>query len=248
MRKKRVLRIVATLVLLCFVISGMSSTVDVLAAHMEEKREFKRWLTDAGAGLVDMRDYYDKLAEESVPEAVGYDRAVSSNHVERMYEEEGKSLNNVIFKNADGTRTEYIFDYPIKHRDKKGKIKDSSFEIADSKEKGVAFETAASASVTKFSEDIADGISLEGNDTAITLVPHTPYEAETMSIGEELADVSAEPERIDEETIAYTYDEATSIEYSLTYTGFKEDIVVEEPKEYTGEKTEIFDFPDFFND
>ena len=242
MRKRWSLRIVATLVLLSFVITGMSSTVDVLAAHLEEKRVFRQWLSDAGAGLVDMRDYYDKLAEDCVPEAVGYDKAVSSNHVERMYDEEGKSLNNIIFKNADGTRTEYIFDYPVKHRDKKGKIKDSSFEIADSKEKGVAFETAASAAVTKFSEDISDGISLEGNDTAITLVPHTPYQVEAMSLDDDTTDVNDEPERIDEETISYTYDESTSIEYSLTYTGFKEDIVVEE---YTGQ-TE-YDFTIYTN-
>lgn len=37
---------------------------------------------------------------------------------------------------------------------------------------------------------------------------------------------------IDDKTIGYQLDERTSLEYSLTYTGFKEDIVV---SEYTGQ-------------
>lgn len=73
-------------------------------------------------------------------------------------------------------------------------------------------------SKTRFPKDIKDGIELSGDEVSVTLVPHDAR--------------NAEPERIDEETIFYKYDDKTTIEYSLTYTGFKEDIVV---SEYTGQ-------------
>lgn len=217
MGNKGIRRIVYVL-LLCFAVQELSSVASVFAAERKAREEEKQWMRDAGAGLVDWRDKYDPLKEEDVPEAVGYEEAVWSNHIERMYDEEGKDLNRVIFKNADGSRTQYLFDYPVKYVDKKGKIQNSSFEIADSKDEEYKFETAASISKTRFPKDIKDGIELSGEDVTVTLVPHDVK--------------NTEPERVDDETISYKYDNKTTIEYSLTYTGFKEDIVV---SEYTGQ-------------
>lgn len=217
MGNKGIRRIVYVL-LLCLAVQELSSVASVFAAERKAREEEKQWMRDAGAGLVDWRDKYDPLKEEDVPEAVGYEEAVWSNHIERMYDEEGKDLNRVIFKNADGSRTQYLFDYPVKYVDKKGKIQNSSFEIADSKDEEYKFETAASISKTRFPKDIKDGIELSGEDVTVTLVPHDVK--------------NTEPERVDDETISYKYDNKTTIEYSLTYTGFKEDIVV---SEYTGQ-------------
>ncbi len=58
-----------------------------------------------------------------------------------------------------------------------------------------------------------------GNDTLV--VP---------SIGTIIADSTVT--KLDNETVSYYYDNKTTLEYSLTYTGFKEDIVV---SEYTGQ-------------
>ncbi len=214
----RRIRRIAYVLILCFAVLELSSVATVFAAERKAREEEKQWMRDAGAGLVDWRDRYDPLKEEDVPEAVGYEAAVWNNHIERMYDEEGKDLNRVIFKNADGSRTQYLFDYPVKYVDEKGKIQDSSFEIVESKDGEYKFETAASISKTRFPKDIKDGIELSGEDVTVTLVPHAAR--------------NVEPERIDEETISYEYDEKTTIEYSLTYTGFKEDIVV---SEYTGQ-------------
>lgn len=69
-------------------------------------------------------DYFGPLDENSVPAAVGYENAVERLHVARMYDEEGDSLHNVIFKNADGSRTQYLFDYPVKYVTETGEIAD----------------------------------------------------------------------------------------------------------------------------
>ncbi len=218
MKIKKYIRKIAYVLLMCFAVAELSSVATVLAAERQKREEEKQWMRDAGAGLVDWRDQYDPLKEEDVPRAVGYEEAVWKNHVERMYDEEGDELNNVVFKNADGSRTKYVFDYPVKYVDKKGKVHDSSFEIGDSKDGRFKYETVASVSKTRFPKDIRDGIELSGEDVMVTLVPHDAK--------------NAEPKRVDEETISYEYDENTTIEYSLTYTGFKEDIVV---SEYTGQ-------------
>jgi hypothetical protein len=57
------------------------------------------------------------------------------------------------------------------------------------------------------------------------------------SISAEETVISHAATRIDEKTIQYRYDSKTTIEYSLTYTGFKEDIVV---SEYTGQTEYAF--------
>lgn len=68
-----------------------------------------------------------------------------------------------------------------------------------------------------------------GNDTVLPLVPHI---SATRS-GTELSSsskitASSTAKRIDNKTVLYDYDSKTAIEYSLNYTGFKEDIIVSE--------------------
>lgn len=189
-------------------------------------------LEDLIAGVSSVEDIYGELEKETVPEIIGYDYAVSKAHVQRLYEEEGDDLNRVVFLNADGTQTAYIFDFPVKYIDERGTIKDITLDIADSNKLG-QFETASGSSVTTFSRNATDGIRLVGNDTVISLVPHIPV----TRLGAELSSsskitASSTAKRIDNKTVSYDYDSKTTIEYSLTYTGFKEDIVV---NEYTGQ-------------
>lgn len=189
-------------------------------------------LEDLIAGVSSVIDIYGELDRETVPEIIGYDYAVSKTHVQRLYQEENDDLNRVVFLNADGTQTAYIFDFPVKYIDEKGTIKDITLDIADSSTPG-QFETESGSSVTTFSRNATDGIRLDGNDTVLSLVPHIPTtrsRAELSSPSKITASSTAK--RIDNKTVSYDYDSKTTIEYSLTYTGFKEDIVV---SEYTGQ-------------
>ena len=141
--------------------------------------------------------------------------------------------------NIDGTKTMYAFDFPVKYVDDNGNIQDIRLEIADSTVNAGEFETAANDTVTTFSAQFTDGIALEGNDTEIRLIPILPLtdlSMTTMSTTN-IATPTATAQRIDADTVAYPYDAKTTVEYSLTYTGFKEDIVV---SEYTGQTTYPF--------
>ena len=146
--------------------------------------------------------------------------------IARLYDEEGDDLNKIVYLNNDGTRTMHLYDYPVKYRDASGEIHDISLEIADGTTELNHFQSSANSIMTAFPSKASDGISLSGEGVSIKLIPNIP-EAETNTIH-----MTGNAKRIDSKTISYDYDAKTTIEYSLTYTGFKEDIVV---SEYTGQ-------------
>ena len=221
------------LLLAVIITALMVPPVPVVAGSQEDTNKEKtndELLRDVIAGLLTVEEAFGSLDADTVPEIVGYDSAVARTHIARMYEEEGDNLNQVIFLNADGSRTAYYYDHPVKYIDETGKIKDISLEIAEADVAG-QFETAANSSVTTFSKNVTDGIGLRSEDASISLVPHLPSVA-TKSLSAEKTVANATARKINNKTVAYTYDDKTTLEYSLTYTGFKEDIVV---SEYTGQ-------------
>lgn len=209
-----------------------------LAVQEERALTFEDYL----AGNATVEDLYGVLDRSVVPEIIGYDVAVAKCHVKRLYEDEGSDLNKVVFMNVDGSKTLYLFDFPVKYIDENGKIQDIRLGIADSTTKTGEFQTASNDIVTTFSAKFSDGISLQGNNTEINLVPvlktaQPSNETKTATIQTQSDLTLSTAKRIDENTIEYRYDSKTTVEYSLTYTGFKEDIVV---SEYTGETTYPF--------
>lgn len=235
--KKKVLRILA--VLLIFSISTALLPASALAVPAEEPAGEKTpTMVDFIAGTATAEDIYGVLDPSIVPAIIDYNEAVEKNHIARCYEDEGTDLNKIIFLNIDGTKTMYTFDFPVKYIDENGNIQDIRLEIADSTVNAGGFETAANGTVTTFSAQFTDGIALEGNDTEIRLIPilPTPDLGATLSTTD-MAAPAATAQRIDANTVAYPYDAKTTVEYSLTYTGFKEDIVV---SEYTGQTTYPF--------
>ena len=154
------------------------------------------------------------------------EEARGKEHIARLTHEE--NLNQHIFLNRDGSKTMYLYDHPVKYQDVDGKMQDISLEIAQTQDARYPYRTKANSAVTSFPADMADGIRLEGEGVSIRLAAQMPVgsAAGTTTL------VNQRARRVDAETVAYTYDAKTSIEYSLTYTGFKEDIVV---NEYTGQ-------------
>lgn len=236
--KEKGLRILA--VLLIFSICTSLLPTSVLAIPAEESGGEKTpTIVDFIAGTATAEDIYGALDKSIVPEIIGYEEAVAKNHIARCYEDEGTDLNKIIFLNIDGTKTMYTFDFPVKYVDDNGNIQDIRLEIADSTVNAGEFETAANDTVTTFSAQFTDGIALEDNDTEIRLIPILPSANSSMATMSttNMAATTATAQRIDADTVAYPYDAKTTVEYSLTYTGFKEDIVV---SEYTGQTTYPF--------
>lgn len=81
------------------------------------------------------------------------------------------------------------------------------------------YTTVQSNIMTEFSKRSSDGISLKYDDTNIKLVPLTQNPIDGVLLQ-------------DNEKVEYRLNDKTSYEYSLTYCGFKEDIIV---SEYTGQ-------------
>ena len=226
-------KLLAKLLPILLVVSMLLPSFTVFSSENQgnEENETPKGVTweDVLAGVATPYDYFGELDPATVPDAVGMETALSRVHIERLYEEE-TGLNDAVFLNPDGSKTLYMFDYPIKYIDENGKVRDITLEIADSDLESAAFESADGDAVTTFSMRASDGINLEGNGTSITMVPIIPQSYTRSASNANSAESTAK--RIDRKTVSYYYDENTEIEYSLTYTGFKEDIVV---NEYTGQ-------------
>ena len=149
-------------------------------------------------------------------------------HVARLRGEEQENLNQQIFLNQDGSKTMYIYDHPVKYRDEQGEIHDISLDIADTGDAAYPYRTRANSTVTAFPAELSAGITLSGNGVSLRLAAQMP--AGSTAGTTEL--VNHRVQRVDEQKVAYRYDADTTIEYALTYTGFKEDIVV---NRYTGQ-------------
>ena len=113
-------RVLSMLLLGCLVFSELSCVASVKAEEtvyedsqeQQSTQEEQELQTDISS--VGKNSQGEAISEDNVPAAVGYEEAVLKNHIERMFEEEMDNLHCVIFKNADETRTQYLFDYPVK--------------------------------------------------------------------------------------------------------------------------------------
>ena len=214
-------RILAVLVSVCLLVPCMQVMADV---------------TETAPATQKLERVERKLDLKTVPEVIGTELATERKHLERRYDKE-ESLYNVVFENADGTETLYMFDYPVKYKTESGEIKDIKLDIKQDAKKPGTFVAADHKVQTTFSKELSDGIKLKDEDVSVTLQPKLPKlpTANVKSDAKIGTSVSAEDftaKLIDEKTVSYRYDDKTSLEYSLTYTGFKEDIVV---SEYTGQ-------------
>lgn len=156
----------------------------------------------------------------------------------RVPEEEGESLNTIVMDNGDGTHTLTLYNHPVKFVDDEGKVQDISLELL-SVSNG-SYKTKANTIQTVFPKNISDGISLSGEGVNIKLKPTVPsisLQVTSKAADDKQFEADTTVKKLDSETVSYYYDNKTTLEYSLTYTGFKEDIVV---SEYTGQTEYTF--------
>lgn len=163
----------------------------------------------------------DHVSEEEpfvLPDIVEQAEAEENQYVGRLKNKE-TNLHTFVFANADGSHTMRVYRHPVKYVDAQGEVRDITLKIARQKSgKLIAVSHAVDIS---FEKKLSDGISLKYQDTDIRMVPVGIADAVLTG----------------EETVSYAIDENTSYEYTLTYAGFKEDIVV---KNYTGQTEYTF--------
>jgi len=172
----------------------------------------------------------EELTQESVPDIIGYDKAVEKGHIARLKHEE-KDLYSVIFKNSDGTNTMYMYSEPIKYIDENGDVKDKSNKIvADSSKTGYYTNSDNNIRVN-FPNIIDNEISLVYNELEIVMLPISDSKS-AVSLVENAVDSKTGEKQTDSVKYDKVFGDNTFITYKPTYTGFKENIIL---TEYTGQ-------------
>ena len=136
-----------------------------------------------------------------------------------------ESLYTKTTDNGDGTKTLEVYGEPVRYITKDGSVKDISLTpVRD----GAGFRTGDHRLSISFPEKAEDGITLNTGEHVITATPVTENGTAVKTESALLSDTDA---------IVYRTDPKTSYEYSITYSGYKENIVV---SEYTGQTDFLF--------
>ncbi len=225
MRKK----MISLLILFCVCAGMFPTSASAIAENKTGKSGVA--LSDVAAGLMRPDELAEPIHPDEVPEIIDYNTALLKNHVKRLYDEEGNNLNTLVFLNTDGSKTVYLYNHPVKYIDENGTIQDISLEIEDSVSLDSGFRSVSSSAKVLFPTALAAGVHIQDSYTTVKMV-HEPAAKsdDVLSIADN--ETEQEGRQISKNVIEYSYDARTRIQYSLTYTGFKERIIVDE---FTGE-------------
>lgn len=236
-KRKTMLKLTAALLSLLILLTVMP--MSTFAADTLALTASKVTADEVAVGTAPVYDLNGGDYAVSIPDATQViDSSAIADSDNRVRSEEGDSLNTTVVDNLDGTHTMTLYDYPVKFVNSAGEIEDISLEITPAD--GGAYKTKASNIQTVFPKRISEGIRLSGNGVNINLKPVMPVASSrnASAYGLSLPTVTdSNVTKLDNETVSYYYNNNTTFEYSLTYTGFKEDIVV---SEYTGQTEYVF--------
>lgn len=166
-----------------------------------------------------------RLTEENRPEAISKALIEENNHIARLVSEE-KDVNSIVFLNADDTATLYYFEEPVKFITEDNQIKDKSNQLYSAFD-----EPQFSSEYSYFNKDNDirtyfpkvlsqdSGILLTDGDKHINLSPITSSQSAVLKVDGDSGDLVYYQD---------TFGPGTHVEYSSTFTGFKEEIVLHE--------------------
>lgn len=149
------------------------------------------------------------------PDIISTEEIKNGGYTERVRDKE-HDLYTMVFKNYQNINTIRIFDHPVKYVNENGDITDISLSLQ--KNSNGDFVPLQHEIKAIFPKSLEDGIQLEHKDLSIKMIPSVKK--------------SSFADSVDSKAVTYKCENKTSYEYSLTYTGFKEDIIV---SEYTGQ-------------
>lgn len=172
----------------------------------------------------------ESLEDSELAEPLIESGITDTNHVERLEEKES-DLNTIIYANYDGTETAYIFDEEVKYIDGNGEVQDKSNEITEAESAAVggdySYYNANNDINTYFPESLFGdmGVLLKSDDFELEMFPKTDGNAAAPVENDSFAGV-----KVEDKTVIYdnVFGESTELQYSTTFNGFKEDIVLYE--------------------
>jgi hypothetical protein len=168
------------------------------------------------------------MVEEIIPEAIDISEAKEKSHINRLLEKED-SLETIVFANADGSETTYIFDEPVKYVDESGEVKDKSNKLYRNVE-------ANKLDTNKKQKDISNYAYVNAENDIKTYFPKNLSGKDSIKLEAQNRDILMRPSSdvassvIEENNVVYYEDvfgEFTSLRYETLFSGYKEDIILE---------------------
>lgn len=156
-----------------------------------------------------------ELTEQNLPDVIDAETAIADGYVARLNSEE-QSLSEVVLEKDDGTRALYLFSENVKYIDENGDVADKSNNAV---RKGRAFVNEGNDVEIILPATLTAGIAVIGDELNITMKPLTDKIGRSLSPAKKTAD----------DTVVYSdvFDSSTNIEYTYTYGGVKENIILE---------------------
>jgi len=140
---------------------------------------------------------------------------------------EETDLSDIVLEKNDGTRALYIFDSPVKYISDDGDVVDKSNKVI---KKGNVFKSESNDIEVTLPFSLSSGIAVDDEELNLSMRPISNNNlVRVLSVGKKSGEESVKYEDV--------FDEYTDIEYTYTYDGVKEDIILEK---YNG--TNKFDF------
>lgn len=156
-----------------------------------------------------------ELTEQNLPDVIDAETAIADGYVARLNSEE-QSLSEVVLEKDDGTRALYLFSENVKYIDENGDVADKSNNAV---RKGRAFVNEGNDVEIILPATLTAGIVVNSDELNITMKPLTDKIGRSLSPAKKTAD----------DTVVYSdvFDSSTDIEYTYTYSGVKENIILE---------------------
>ncbi len=180
----------------------------------------------------EFRNAVDELNAEFLPDNIDSLDAASSGYTARVPSLE-EDLFSYVFSKSDGTYECLTYDYPVKYYDSEGNLKDKTNKFEKKTIAGAEYYVSADNDiVTSVPSVLSSGISLRYGATDVRMVysgasadPSSPSASGNTQADTPSSPVSVSP---DMKRATYAISDNTRLEYTLTFNGFKEEIVVGE--------------------
>lgn len=155
------------------------------------------------------------VSEENLPDSLDAETIIADGYVARLNSEE-QSLSEIVLEKEDGTRSLYLFGENVKYIDENGEVADKSNNAV---RRGNAYVNEGNDVEVILPATLTAGIAVTGDELNITMKPLADKIGRSLSPAVKTAD----------DTVVYSdvFDSSTNIEYTYTYGGVKENIVLE---------------------